>query len=397
MASFSYKAKDSSGNTVTGAVEAPDASGAAGKIREMGHLPMDIREMRTRAPAGTSTQAGSVLEQRLISPLWTGVNIRQLAYFFTQLAALLPSGMTISEALRSIGSRTRGRLGRIVREASSNVQSGGKLSDTLSRHPRVFSPLQIALIRAGESGGLIQPMIERIASYLEYELKIRRMIAKMLIYPIAILAFAVCIYVAKPHLATAATEGMGVFIKAIAPGLIKWIVGALLVVVVLKLVFQFDTARLAWDSVKTVPPIVGGVAMKIAMSRFSRALAVLYGAGMPIAEAVSVGADASANLAIGRGIKLAVPAIQSGEGLTESLTKTHMLLPIVLDMMMAGEKSGNVDAALQKAADYMEDEVDATIHKLGIALLILMLLIAGVVVGLIVVDFWTKYYGGLLS
>ena len=113
MTNFSYKAKDSSGNTVTGAIEAQDARQAAGKIREMGHLPMDIREVRTR-PTGVATEAGSPLARYLIYPLRTGVNIRHLVLFYTQLATLLSSGMTLSEALRSVGSRTRGALGRII-------------------------------------------------------------------------------------------------------------------------------------------------------------------------------------------------------------------------------------------------------------------------------------------
>ena len=397
MPTFNYKAKDRTGNTVTGAVEAADEHAAAATLREMGHLPMDIRAVRVQPPAATTSEAGSPLARYLIYPLRTGVNIRHLVLFYTQLATLLSSGMTLSEALRSVGSRTRGALGRIIQQACDNVQAGGKLSDTLSRYPRVFSPLQLGLVRAGESGGSLQSMIERIASYLEYELRIRQMIMKMVLYPIVILVFAILAYTCVPHLKTAATEGMGPFLRAVVPSLFKWMVAAILTIVVLKLVFQFTTVKLAWDSIKTIPPIVGGVAKKMAMSRFSRALAVLYGAGMPIAEAVLVAADACANLVVARGIKRAVPAIQAGQGLTESLTRTRMLLPMVLDMMATGEKTGNVDAALQKVADYMEDEVDTTIHKLGVALFVLMILVAGVVVALVVADFWMKYYGGLLG
>jgi type IV pilus assembly protein PilC len=397
MPIFDYKAKDRAGTTVAGTVDAIDEHSAAEMIREMGHLPMSIGLARVGAQRQASAEAGSAFARYLIYPLWTGVNLKMLALFYRQLATLLASGMSLSEGLRSIGNRTRGRFGIIIDEMRENVSNGGRLSDTMIRYPKVFSRLQIALVRAGEGGGLMDSMVERIASYLEYEIKIRALIAKALIYPVVILVFAVIMQVAIPHISVLIFNGLGPFFTLVWPSLRSWILRIVLIIVALKLVFQFYTPRLIWDGFKVNIPVVGGNARKIAMSRFSRAMAVLYAAGMSMSDCIDIAADACANLYIGRAMKHAIPAIQSGVGLTESLTKTKAVSPMVLDMMSVGERSGSTDAVLEKVADYMDEEVDASIHKIGIALFVLMILIAAVVVGSIVIGFWGKLYGGLIG
>lgn len=382
---------------MSGTVDAPSESGAAAAVREMGHLPMDIRPMHAAPPNAQSAEAGSPLVRYLVYPLWTGVNMRALALFYRQMSTMLASGMSMSESLRSIGSRTGGRLGRMIAEAYDSVQRGGCLSDTLARHPRVFGGLQVSLVRVGEGGGMLDQMFDRIASYLEYELSVRRMIAKMMMYPVLVLIFAITVRASIPHITLLVNEGIGEFGAAVWPAFrlyFAWAAGA---VIVFKLVFQFDAVKFAWDSAKTAPPVVGTTARKIAMSRFSRALALLYSAGMPIAASVSIAADACGNLSIRRGIRQAVPALQVGQGLTESLVKTRAVMPMVLDMMATGERTGNTDAVLQKVAEYMDDEVDATIHKLGIALFVGMILIAAVVVGTIVVSFYMRMIGGMME
>jgi len=376
MPTFSYKAKDKSGNTIAGSVEAIDEHAAAGIVREMGHLPMEIRISHATHPAVRSDEAGSVIARYLIYPLWTGVNIRMLAIFYRQLATLMSSGMSLSEALRSLGTRTRGRMFVIINEMQEHVQAGGRMSETMARYPRVFNMLQLSLVRAGEAGGLMESMIERIASYLEYELSIRSKISKIMFYPILILIAIVFI----PHVPTAVLKGGGAFSTEVWGSVRIWLPWAICAIVLVKLLLQFRVFRYIWDIVKIQPPVLGTMARKIAMSRFSRALAVLYTAGMPMSESVNVAADACANIAIGSGIKHAVPAIQSGHGLTESLAKTRMVIPMVMDMLLVGEKTGSMDGVLNKVADYMDDEVDSTIHKAGIVLFVLMILIAGGIV-----------------
>jgi len=397
MNSFSYRAKDRDGRTVTGVVEAESASQAAGIIREMGHLPMDIKPVGAAAARVRSKAAGSAFARYFVYPFWTGVNIKALALFYRQLATMLGSGMSISEALRSLAARTRGRLGAIIREALSTVEQGGTLSQTLERHPRVFGRLQLSLVRVGESSGLMEAMAERIASYLEYEISVRQMIAKSLFYPVLVLLMAFSIRVGLPNVKVALEQNVWAFLKAVWPSVWDQAAPVLVLIIVLKLVFQFDTPRLIWDAIKIQPPVVGSTARKIAMSRFCRALAVLYAAGVTLSEAVSISADACANLFVARTIRPAARAIQAGRGLTESLAATRALIPMVLDMLATGERSGSMDAVLVKVADYMDEEADATIHKVGIMLFVLAILVAAAFVLIIAVQFYSSYFGGIMK
>lgn len=398
MPTFNYKAKDRSGNTVTGAIEAPDEHGAAAMIREMGHLPMDIRPARGSS-SSASDEAGSLFTRHLIYPLWTGINIKMLALFYRQMATLLSSGMTLSEALGSVGNRSGGVLRRIILEAQDKVRAGGTLSSVFARYPRIFSNLQISLLRAGETGGMIETMLDRIASYLEYEIKVRQLIAKALFYPILVFVFIMLITSALPYLPSLLKEpnGVQIVLRGTWSTLRYWVFGGLAAVVTLKLVFQFELPRLMWDAVKLAVPVVGGTARRIAMSRFSRAMAVLYAAGLPAGEAIRVAADACANIYLSRKLKYAAPSVEAGKGLTESLAKTKAVMPMVMDMLATGEKTGNMDAVLQKVADYMDDEADATIHKLGIAVFVLAILIAAVIVLMILVKFYSEYASGMLE
>lgn len=397
MSNYTYKAKDKVGNTVTGSMEADCEKTVAGRIRELGQYPIEIRSIgapRTTAPAVNTT---SPVDHYLVAPFWTGVNIRHLALFYRQLATMLHAGLSLTEALRSIGNRTRGRLGVIIQEAIRNLDNGRQFSDTLARYPHIFGRLQVSLVRAGESSGLMDSMVDRIASYLEYELTVRRMIIKMITYPMFIFVFIILIITCLPYVKMLAGGSIGPFLWAVLPGLRNWALGIAATYIVLKFVFQFTAVKFVWDSVKILPPVLGTSARKIAMSRFSRALAVLYSAGLPISDSVSIAAESCGNILIGNQIKRAIPRINEGVGLTESLVRTGALLPMVVDMLVVGEKTGDMDPVLQKVSEYMDSEVDVTIQKSGIALFVLLIVIAGVIVGFVALSFYAGYFGKLLG
>jgi type II secretory pathway component PulF len=389
MPTFTYKAKDKSGTTVTGTLDAESSSQAAAILRERGQLPMDIRQ--AGRVSARPTEYGSFFARYFIYPLWTGVSIRTLASFFRQMATLLDSGMTLTEALTSIGGRASGRLRVIIDEMKQSAGQGLGLSGAMIRHPRVFSPLQIALVRVGESSGLLADLLARIASYLEYEIKIRQMISKMIVYPVVVLVFAGLVYLCVPNVNLLVSGKQGEFLSAIWPQLRLCVFGGLGLVVALKLIFQFGTVKYIWDAIKVQPPMLGTAARKIAMSRFSRAVALLYGAGVPLSETVSVGADACANYYIGDRIRRAVPALQNGVSLSAALESTGAVMPIVLDMLVTGERTGNTDATLNKVADYMDDEVDVTMHKLGIALMVVGVIAAGIVTLYVLVQLYQQH------
>lgn len=397
MTIFDYKAKNSAGATVVGTVDAADERGAADAIRAMGHLPMSITAAKKTAQPKANAPQGNIIARYLLYPVWTGVNIKMLSIFFRQLSTLLASGMSIAEALRSISTRMRNRLGTIADEARNDVSGGGKFSDSLSRYPHVFGRLQIALITSGERAGQLDTMADRIAQSLEYEIKVRGLIAKALFYPVLVLIFATLVSLIIPYASVLVNDGFATFFGLVKPTLIHWALWVGALVISIKLIFQFSIPRLIWDAIKVNIPIVGANAHKVAMSRFSRSMAILYAAGLSMSESVDIAADTCANLFVARGLKRAIPAIQSGAGLTDSLSKTKAVSPIVLDMISVGERSGSADTVLEKVADYMDEEVDASIHKMGIAIYVLMILVAAGLVGSIAAKFFLGYFESLLG
>ncbi|MEN6357236.1 MAG: type II secretion system F family protein [Armatimonadota bacterium] len=373
MAIYSYKVKDRAGNTRTGTLEADDEHQAAAMIREAGGFPMEIRPAKSSRSASSEGPSGNVFLHYLVYPFWTGISLRSLLFFYRQLTTTLAAGMSLSESLRGIGQRARGPLGRIARMMQARVQNGGPLSEEMSRHAHVFAPLDIALIRAGEQSGLLEPMADRIASHLEFEITVRRRIITATFYPVlvllliffepALIALVVDSAQAAAHIVWAQFRMIGIPI--------------LIALIVCRFLFQYKPVRYAWDIVKIQPPILGTMARKIAMSRFSKTLALLYSSGVPIAQAVSISADACANVAIGGRVKKVIPALNNGQSLAKSLQETGMLLPVVVDMLDIGEKTGSYDDTLQKVAEYMDDETKTTLRKLPVVLFVLMMLVAG--------------------
>ncbi|MGQ9456465.1 MAG: type II secretion system F family protein [Armatimonadota bacterium] len=392
MPRFAYKAKDSDGNTVIGELEADSERDAAILIQKKGHWPIEIRRI-TGTVDLTSRRFWSRLGYYLIEPIWAGVNIAQLVLFYRQMATMLGSGMGIAEALNSIGRRTRGRLGRIIREAAVRAQSGCPLSETLARYPRIFTSFQLSLLKAGETGGLFERMVDRIATYLEWELTIRKRIAAATFYPKLL---AVCILVI-PLFPTLVLRGPAPFLLAVYSNICLIVLGLVGFIVAIKLVFQFESTRLVWDFIKLRFPVLGWSAHKTAMARFSRAMSALYAAGVSIAECVSISADASGNVYLARRLKGVIDRLHAGESLATSLSASRALSPIVLDMLATGDKTGAIDVVLDKIAEYMEEEVDATLQKVGPVLLVVGVSIAGFVVGMMVVNFYSGYFSNLLG
>jgi len=388
MPQYKFKAKDRNGNTIEEVLEASDDRVAASILRERGLYPMDISLVRGTAEssAPNSSQPRQSFGQMLLNPFYTGVNIRSLVLCFTQMTTMLKAGMSLSEILNGMGTRTTGRLGKILMEALEHVRSGGRLSETLERHPSVFNNLITSLIKAGESGGLLDTMVERIAQNLEFEIRIRRAYSRVLFYPYVILFFIIL----TPHIPVLFLGTAAQFFASLWHSLRYWVPGLAVGFVAIKFFMQFHGVRRAWDAVKVLPPIVGTAADKVAQSRFARAMASLYRAGLPMTEVLRVSADACGNLAMADRLKPAVAAIASGKNFTQSVAMTGALPPMVLDMLSVGERTGNYEDVLEKVADHLEAEAEISFTKASIILFVLCILGAAIVVGLMA----AKFYGG---
>lgn len=383
MANFIYRAKDKAGNTVDGNLDAIDRQEAANKIREMGYWPLEVREQAEKRAA----KGGSL---GFISPIWTGASLRAQAVFFRQLATMLQSGMMLSESLESLSrQRGMGRLPRIAGEAATHIRSGGRFSEILESYGAVFSGIQLGLIKAGETGGMLDSMIDRIATYLERELELRRKLSRITFYP-KLIFLMIFLMPSALGLITASKTPIDVF---------RYIFGLFLLVIALyvaaKILLAIPPIRFGWDLFKISFPVLGAVSRKLAMSRFSTALSVMYSAGMPISQAVAISSTAVGNVILRRAIASSVPELQRGGQLTAALGRTGKVPDLVLSMIATGERTGNLDVTLNKVSDYYDNEAATTLEKTGYLLFVLLILIAGILVLRTLVGFYGGYFSSL--
>lgn len=344
------------------------------------------------SPSAASPLAPAMGTQQRISaaPFLEGVPLPELAMMFRQLATLVHAGVPMVGSLETLGRQTQnGRLKSILHEAAVSVASGNPLSQTLARHPNVFSEMQVEMIRGAEAGGMLERMCHRIADYLEREIEIRRKVNRETLYPKVVLFVAGCVMLLLTFLKAGQEGAWALFRVFLFSGL--GIGGGLWL---FKYLNQYPAFGAFWDRVKMTIPGPGGVARRYATARFCRALSALYGGGILLPNAVAISARACGNRAIGETMLAQIPYLMAGNGVASALERTQMLSPIAVQMARTGEQTGSLDAMLDKVADYLESEADQKSHQQAVALGVGAIIVAGIVVLLIAVSF---YMGSITS
>lgn len=388
MPVYRYTAKNAQGGTVTGLVEAEDTRRAAGIVREMGLLLLDVRPERTT----NAEQAGQVVMQRVVYPVYSGVSVKDLAIFYRQLATAVRAGIPIHRALLSVAENTgKPRLRRIVQAVVNDLMQGKSLSRAMSRHPHVFDELQLALIQAGEEGGLLEQMLERLADYLERDYKLRLKIRAGTFYPKVLLLAG--IFIPKVPILVVG-GGLIPYLRETVGWAGPILLAVLVVVAIVRLLLQIEPLREAYDSLKLVIPGIGGLVRQLAMARFSRALAAMYAAGVPLPRAIAVSALAADNAYLTKRLRRAITDIEHGQPVSEAFRRTGVMPPLVLDMLRTGESTGNVDAMMDKVAEYYEQETDVKSGQAVVVLSVGVYLLIALWIASMVIGFWQGYAGG---
>ena len=398
---YSYQAKDRAGRTVTGALDAPDERKAAQEIRDMGYFPMRL------APQGGSVAAfspqaaaplrgasarpamppGRWLLAHLVYPLWSGVGLRDLALLYRQFAAMINAGVPIYECLTTLVRQTSNApLRRMLQRISAHVLNGGMLTEAMADFPWVFTDFHRAMIGAGEQNGRLDVMMARLATALEQEYSLRASIKKETWYPCMTLLMS---FLLPPVVDIIVLHNVRLYFKeAVSPLLVF---GGVLAAgyVVTKLLSQF---KAAYDWLLANLPGIGGAVRMIALARFARVLASLYSAGVGIPEALKAAAAATGNAYMERRMVRAVPALQGGRGIAESLAATNIFPPMVVSMLGTGEQTGSLDMTMDKVGEYYEQEAAVRLHQLSVTLGAVALIIAGIRVAIVVGNFYTGYF-----
>ena len=400
MPTYNYTAKDRTGREVQGEIFAENSALALGKVRELGFEPDKIRA--TVAPKPT-TGYGRRFAEYFIFPVSNGVPLKDLAQFYRQFATMIQAGIPLYQSLTTLVNQTRNpRLKEILIACDKQVASGGKLSDVFQHYNWVFSELQIEMIRAAEYGGGLDSMLLRIAGYLEQEMAFRNMIKRVTLYP-KIVVFAAIMILGKsffttlmPAFSMLIIGGMGkaeysvmnylsdtVFFILIV-GLIVFGIVAFCRIVL----FQNEATQEKYEQLKFRTPLVGKVSRGFALAKFGRAFGAMYEAGLPMSAAIRIGGNASGSKMIARACRKAVLATEKGAVLSDSLRSTGVFPHMVLDMLHTGEQTGNVDAMMNKVADYLEADAEARAYQSAHIFAAMIGLFVGAAVGYAVIRFY---------
>jgi type IV pilus assembly protein PilC len=400
MATYNYVAKDALGKVITGTSEAENEQILVRRLREKGYWVQKVNAARAAAPrqAQAAASGGSMAA-------FSRVSGRDLAIFCRQFATMIDAGVSLIRCLAVLEEQSgSARLRQIIREIQGAVESGETLSRALTRWPRIFSRLFVGLVRAGEVGGVLDETLNRLATFMEENERLRRKVKSAMTYPALVLLFAIVVVIGMvtfilPQFVAVFTD-LGIKdLPATTKMLIqfsnflttRWymlIAGVVLFFVVFSQYTRTRIGKRHWDWVKLKMPIFGKLNHKIAIARFSRTLSTLLASGVPILQALETVAGAVDNEIIGDAVMAARAAIREGEQIGDPLQRSGMFPPMVVQMVAIGEETGSLDAMLSKIADFYETEVDTTLASLTAALEPLLIVLLGGAVGFIVISMW---------
>jgi type IV pilus assembly protein PilC len=338
-----------------------------------------------------------------------GVDAKELAIFTRQFSVMIDAGLPLVQCLEILaGQQENKSFQKILNSVRGSVEGGTTLSAAMKQHEKVFDPLYYNMVEAGETGGILDTILQRLSLYIEKNVKLKRAVKSAMIYPVAVIGIAALVIILLlwkvVPIFVDLFNGLGVDlplptrIVIMLSHFVGSIYGLLIVVIaiggVVALKFWYATpqGRYAIDAVVLKIPVLGIVMRKIAVARFTRTLGTLISSGVPILEGLDITARTSGNAVVERAISQTRKAVEAGRSLVDPLKETDVFPGMVTQMIGVGEQTGAMDAMLQKIADFYEDEVDAAVKDLLTALEPVMIVFLGIVVGGIVISMYLPLF-----
>ena len=337
------------------------------------------------------------------------VNAKELAVFTRQFSVMIDAGLPLVQCLEILAGQQENKFfQKVLTGTRSAVEGGATLSAAMRQFPKVFDGLYVNMVEAGETGGILDTILQRLSQYIEKNVKLQRAVKSALVYPVGVLTVAggvitLLLWKVVPVFATL-FAGLGVtlplptrvvitasnlvgsyFGLALLVGLVASIFG-------LKVWYGTSQGRFILDSIILKVPVIGILMRKIAVARFTRTLGTLISSGVPILEGLDITARTAGNAVVERALLKVRRALEEGKSLTEPLRETDVFPGMVTQMIGVGEQTGAMDAMLQKIADFYEDEVDAAVKDLLTALEPVMIVFLGVVVGGVVISMYLPLF-----
>ncbi len=405
MATYTFEAMNSSGQEVKEEIEAGSEEEAIARVRAKGYFPTKVKEKAAkRAVKKKKGKSGPepLAPKRKMPISIGGVPQKQLVTFTRQLSTLQDAGLPILRSLQILEQQQRpGLLKAVLGGVADEVESGGSLSEAMAQYPKAFNKLYVNMINAGEAGGVLDIILQRLADFMEKAARLKKKVIGAMIYPAVVITIAVVIVTGIMIFVIPSFEEIfadfDVPLPAVTQFLIdlsSWIAGGgwmvilfspVVLVLIWKLIRISNGGKYFTDAIKLKIPILGAILSKTAIARFTRTLGTLISAGVPILDGLNITRETCGNEIYARALQKVHDAIREGESMADPLRATKVCDAIVVNMVDVGEETGDLDKMLMKIADNYDSDVDVLVSSLISILEPVMVVILGGIVGFIVV------------
>ena len=382
MPTFTYSARESvTGREIRNMVDAASEQAAIAALLNRNLLVLSIQE---RIGKKGKTKGGKV-------------KLADLVVFTRQLATMVDAGIAIVQSLQALADQSPNKVMRdVIRDVCTRVESGESFSEALQKHPKAFNRLYVAMVSAGEKGGLLAEILARLATYLETTDRLRKKIKTAMMYPTAVTTVAICItifllvkvipvfkdvYTSFDAKLPAPTQALIDISEVLTHWLLVIIIGLAAAVYGWLRYIKTKKGREFWDAKRIKLPVFGPIAHKICLARFTRTFASLGHSGVPILEVLQIVSQTVGNTVLEKAVKTAASDIERGEGISQALAKHPVFPSMVTRMMTAGEQTGNIDTMLERVSDFLDEEIENSLSGLMSLIEPLLIVFLGVVIG----------------
>lgn len=395
MATFTYTVRDKVGKIAKGKLDGDSKEAVQAKLTQMGYIILELDQQGGLASLNNIT-------------FGTGVKTKDVTIFARQFSTMINAGLSLTKCLTILAGQTDNTYLRdVIQQVGKDVESGQFLSDSMSKHSKIFPPIFVNMVRAGETGGVLDEVLNRVADHFEQEQKLKAKIKSAMTYPIAMGGMVLVVLAAMMVFVVPTFEKMFSDMGGKLPLMTQVLVdashflvgigGVVIVVVSVGTIVFFKwwtkgPGVLVWDGAKLNMPVFGSMTRKIALAKFTRTFGTLISAGVPILSALDIVADTAGNEVVAQAVKQARNAIKEGETIAKPLSESKVFPSMLVQMIAVGEETGALDAMLNKIADFYDEEVGAAVEGLTSLIEPLMMATLGVVVGGMVVALYLPMF-----
>ncbi|MEQ8273417.1 MAG: type II secretion system F family protein [Deltaproteobacteria bacterium] len=338
----------------------------------------------------------------------TGISPKEVVVFTRQFATMIDAGLPLVQCLEILGSQQANvHFAKVISTVKNDVESGSTLADALGKHNKVFDDLYVNLVAAGEVGGILDTILNRLATYMEKNLKLARQVKGAMVYPSVVLLVAGAVTAVLLIWVIPVFEKMfrdfggslpapTQFVIDLSNGLraqiIPTIIGIVALIVIYKLIGRTPKGQLIYHSITLKAPVIGPLFRKVAVAKFTRTLGTMISSGVPILDALQITARSAGNKVIENAIMYTRERISEGRTMADPLAETGVFPPMVVQMIAVGESTGAMDSMLQKIADFYEEEVDAAVAALTSLIEPLMMVVLGILLGGLIIAMYLPIF-----